>query len=416
MTMMRVEPFNTIKRERVRWLRPGIPFGMLTLLIGDPGVGKSLLTCDLAARTSEHAHVLLASAEDAPGATIRPRLEAAGANLALIGALRMRRHGIDEGIALPDDVAALDQAVQDQQARLVVIDPLMAHLPESVNSWRDQSVRRALAPLARMASERNCAVVVVAHLNKLRGGDPLYRSGGSIGVPAAARSALLLARDPEDPDGTERILAHVKCNVGPKVASLTCTVEPVTLDDGTPTARLRPTGSSTASADDLLDTLHGTERTERNEAAELLRAELSSGPQPVKELKAAAEDAGIAWRTVERAKSLIGAKATRESDGSSGTGRWIWHLDSKAATFLDSHTYFTGGLGDLGVTMRDSQDLQGRQGRHGYRTGGLADDGVQLTVQDAESGPAANGNGIAGSYPAEGHLADAVRRQSRAQR
>ncbi|CAN5794626.1 hypothetical protein BH24ACT25_BH24ACT25_04750 [soil metagenome] len=192
--------FEDIEPEAIGWLWPGyVPLGMLTLLVGDPGLGKSLLTCELAARTSRAGgSVLLASAEDSKGATVRPRLEAADADLGRVYSISLRRDGVEEGIALPDDVAELEQLVVDRAARLVVIDPLMAHLPEAVNSWRDQSVRRALAPLHRMAEAHGCAVLVVAHLNKDRQGHALYRTGGSVGIPAAVRSALLLARDPDD--------------------------------------------------------------------------------------------------------------------------------------------------------------------------------------------------------------------------
>jgi RecA-family ATPase len=131
----------------------------------------------------------------------------------------------------------------------VVIDPLMAHLPAEVNSWRDESVRTALAPLYRMAEERDCSVVIVLHMNKARGADPLHRVGGSIGIPGAVRSALLLARDPDDPDGergNRRVLAHVKSNVSELAPSLSYEIEPVLLpgDDRIETARLRLLGES----------------------------------------------------------------------------------------------------------------------------------------------------------------------------
>jgi putative DNA primase/helicase len=361
-------PFSAIKREPISWLwEQRIPLGMVTLIIGDPGLGKSLFTNMLAAQTSSEASVLLATAEDSLGATVRPRLEAAGADLSKVCALRLRREGIEEGLALPDDVAELDARVTENGAQLVVVDPLMAHLPESVNSWRDQSVRRALAPLARMAAERSCAVVVVAHLNKARGGDPLYRAGGSVGIPAAARSALLLARDPEDPEserGVRRILAHIKCNVGPQAESITCAVEPTILpgDEQIQTARLKITGTSAVSGAELLSSLQGEEKTERDEAREFLGDELTPGPRPVKELRAAANEAGLSWRTVERAKAPMGIKAERESAGSDGSGRWLWRLPQDRQA-QDRHVHISegGGLGGLAVSMRDSGVSDGGQ-------------------------------------------------------
>lgn len=317
-----------VEREQVKWLWPGrVPLGMLTLLVGDPGLGKSLLTLDLAAMVSRAgADVLLLSAEDHAGATIRPRAETAGADLDRLHIARVRRQGLEDGIALPDDADTLAQLAEQHKARLVVVDPLTAHLPGSVNSWQDQSVRRALAPLHRLAEERRCAVIVVAHLNKAKGADPLYRTGGSIAIPAAVRSALLLARDPEDPDGDrgyQRVVAHHKCNVAELAESLVFRIEPVMLTGAEKSvARLRFIGTSETGASDLLSAPSGEERTERDEAADFLRGELAKGTKAVKHLKGAANDAGIAWRTVERAKESLKVEARKEGFG---TG-WVWVL------------------------------------------------------------------------------------------
>jgi hypothetical protein len=325
-----VTSFSEIEREHVQWLWPDrVPLGMLSLLIGDPGLGKSLLTCWLAAEVSRAGRaVLVATAEDSPSVIVRPRLEAVEAELDLIHLVEMRRDGCVEGIALPDDVARLDVLVADYRAQLVVIDPLMAHLPDGVNSWRDQSVRRALAPLARMAAERGCAVIVVAHLNKATGSEPLYRAGGSVGIPAAARSVLLMARDPDDTDGergSRRIVAHVKCNVAPQAESLSCAVEPVLLDgDGRiETARLTITGTSEISGTELLRAVQDEERTEADEAADFLAAELADGPQPATRL---IHEATCSKRTLHTVKKKLGIEAYRESVGNGGAGHWVWRM------------------------------------------------------------------------------------------
>jgi len=318
--------FEDIEPEAIRWLWPGyVPLGMLTLLVGDPGLGKSLLTCELAARTSRAGgSVLLASAEDSKGATVRPRLEAADADLGRVYSISLRRDGVEEGIALPDDVAQLEQLVVDRAARLVVIDPLMAHLPEAVNSWRDQSVRRALAPLHRMAEAHGCAVLVVAHLNKDRQGHALYRTGGSVGIPAAVRSALLLARDPDDEDGergSQRVLAHFKCNIGTEQPSLSCRVETTTVGP-LEAPLIRILGESGVDANALLQADHGEGRSEVDEAADFLCSELGDGPRPASDVVKAARGAGIAEKTLRRAKDRLGVKSEK---GGFGAG-WSWRL------------------------------------------------------------------------------------------
>jgi hypothetical protein len=322
---VRAVAFAAIDKEAVQWLWPGrIPLSMLTLLVGDPGLGKSLLTVDLAAKVSRaEADVLLLSAEDHKAATIRPRLEATEAVLERVHHVEVRRDGLEDGIALPDDGAELHRIAEECKAKLVIVDPLMAHLPESVNSWRDQSVRRALAPLHRLAQDLRCAVVVVAHLNKAKGGDALHRTGGSIGIPAAVRSALLLARDPEDPEperGCQRVLAHVKSNVSTQAETLACEIETVLLDDQSEAPKLKIVGTSTVSAADLLDAPSEEMRTERDEAIEFLAAELADGPRPAKEIKQAASAANIFERTLKRAKADLGVTSTK--DGLNGGWRW----------------------------------------------------------------------------------------------
>lgn len=379
----RAVAFSNITCERVEWLIPGrVPLGALTLLVGDPGLGKSLLTCAWAGDVSNRGRdALLVTAEDAIAATVRPRLEAVGADLGRVHAVEVTREGVEDGLRLPDDIDKLDRLVADHRAQLVVVDPLMAHLPENVNSWRDQSVRRALAPLHRLAEAHGCAVVVVAHLNKAAGTDPLYRVGGSIGIGGAARSVILLARDPDDPEddkGVRRVLAHVKCNIAPLAPSLAYRVEPMLLggDERVATARLVEHGESGATSAQLLSRREEDEAPARTEAEAFLRAVLNEGPHAVKEIERQADEAGIAWRTVERAKSNLGVRS-RKAEGTR-TGPWVWVLPGSGGPLDDR-----GGGGGLRGPEHDGVICEGgglelsgggvgldRQHRHDEQKGG----------------------------------------------
>jgi hypothetical protein len=184
-----------------------------------------------------------------------------------------------------------------------------------------------------MASERGCAVVVVAHLNKdKRGGDPLYRAGGSIGIPAAARSALLLARDPDDADGdrgSRRILAHVKCNVAPLAESQSADIVSIVLpgDEQVTTARISITGTSEVTGPELLRVVEDDERAERDEATDYLTVELGDGPQDSRRL---IKEAPCSERTLRKAKARLGVESKR--DGFGARGRWLWRLPAKDAS------------------------------------------------------------------------------------
>jgi len=336
---IRAVPYSEIHRERVEWVVPGrIPLGMLTLLIGDPGLGKSLFTCMLAAQLSRGdllgapSPTLMLTAEDSLGATIRPRLEAAGAASRHIFAYKLLRDdGCEDAIVIPDDLDQLASLIAQTGARLIVIDPLGAHLPGTINAWQDQSVRRALAPLGRIAEETDCAVLAVLHLNKKDSSDALRRINGSTGFGAAARSVLLFASDPDDPDpenGHRRVLSHEKCNVGALASSLLFEVQPILLPatDGEPeatSARLYELGESPRRAGDLLGSGDGDhERSALDEAKDFLREELALGPRPTKDVRAAAREAGVAEETLKRARRVVCHKPKKCGFG----GGWEWAL------------------------------------------------------------------------------------------
>jgi hypothetical protein len=237
----------------------------------------------------------------------------------------------EDGLTIPDDIDELDELVGQLGASLLVVDPLVAHLPGQIDSHRDQSVRRALAPLYRLAESRCCAVLALMHLNKAQGIAPLARLGGSSAFGNFARSVLLLDRDPDDPDGdmgTRRVLAHIKCNVGVEMPSLLYKVEPILLpaDGGQPeveTSRLELIGESPHTARALLAAPSDDERSALDEAKDFLRGELDDGNRhPAGDIFRAARQLGITDRTLKRARKDIGAETEK-----AGFGRgWEWWL------------------------------------------------------------------------------------------
>src|SRR5215813_8835099 len=272
---------ESVQTETVQWLWTNrIPFSKLTILDGDPGLGKTALTLDLAARVSRGfpfpddpnapwnaANVLLVNAEDGLGDTLRPRLEAAQADLR-----RCRAFPLDQIPILPDDIAALQHAITLHAAALVIIDPLMAVLAPSIDAYKDQSVRLVLRTLATVAEATHAAILVVRHLTKQTGPKALYRGGGSIAFSAAARSALLLAADPDLPDD-HRILAPVKHNLCAKPNALRFARRP-----SGQTLRLDFLGASPLTADDLVapPPTHASEPIKA--AMDFLRSLLKHGP------------------------------------------------------------------------------------------------------------------------------------------
>jgi putative DNA primase/helicase len=329
-----------------------IPLGAVTVLAGPPGQGKTQLMLGACARATRGklegdllgsiVDVLYVSAEDSLEHTLTPRAMAAGGDLQRLHFFRSvntAKYASDEsrpGFLIPEDLPLLDHWLSEQSARIVVLDPIVAMIPVSLNTHRDQHVRRALAPLAHIAQERSVAVVAIMHLNKNVEADALNRLSGSIGFGGAARSVLLFAADPDDPmgeAGDRRVLAHVKCNVAPRQQSIAYRIEPRTLEtDNGPvlTSVAVRDGNAQASANDLLGSpTSAGDATARGEARDFLVAELSDGPVPTATLKYRSHDAGLSWPTVERAKKQLGIRARKQ-----GTS-WQWELLTTPPDGLD---------------------------------------------------------------------------------
>ena len=329
-----------VRMEPLRPLWNGYLYrGKLHLVEGDPGLGKSTALLDLAARLSTgnpmpdgspvvaRVGVVILSAEDGLADTIKPRLEAAGADPSRIFAMSGVSDRPGDLPGLPSDLDAFEAAIVQSQAALAVVDPLMAYLDPQVNSWRDQDVRRALGALMEVAERTGCAIVCVRHLNKSTGTQAVYRGGGSIGLVGAARVALLVAADPDDEQ--RRVLATVKNNLSPHASSLAFRLVP---DEATGAARIEWLGASTHHASSLLAVpTEPEERSAIDEGVAVLEEILAAGPVRATIAKRAALDAGIRAATLQRAKKSAGVE-TRRVGGAGKDGWWEWQLPTKACT------------------------------------------------------------------------------------
>jgi len=337
-----------VEPQPVAWLWRGrIPFGKLTILDGDPGLGKSTLMLDVAARLSTGramphdrpdgpaippagpSPVVLLSAEDGVADTIRPRLEAASAQLNRVFVFsRMPAEIYNGPFRIPEHLYFLQALVERLQARLVILDPLVAYLGRGINANSDQDVRSALHPLAYQAERSGVAVVVVRHLSKQHAsGNPLYRGGGSIGLIGAARSGLLAAPDPDDPTQKRRVLASTKCNVGPLPPALVYRL--VSAPSGV--AAVAWEGLSGHTAADLL--AYGEES--RGGAAlaaakAILSAVLADGPVPATVVQRHVRQAGLSSSLVWRAKTAL--RVSSQKIGGRGSSQsWVWALPVRDA-------------------------------------------------------------------------------------
>jgi hypothetical protein len=323
---------STIVPKKVGWFWAGrIPLGKPSVLDGDPDNAKSLISTDLAARTTSgkpmpdgsvcpHGGAVILANEDDDQDTIVPRLIAAGAELDLVRLLRdVETKEGKRQLEIPEDIDVIRRAALSVHATLIVIDPLFAFIPTKTNTWSDQHVRRALAPLAELARELNCAILVIRHLNKANDQNPLHRGGGSMGIVAQARSGMLAGPDPADETGEIRVLAMTKHNLARKSPSLRYRV--VVVDDS---IAIEWMGECDVTSRSLLAAPEGEDRSKADECARFLRGYLEDGAQPANEVVNTAKKNGFSERTIDRAKVLAAIKPYRQGFGKEG--KWMWNI------------------------------------------------------------------------------------------
>jgi hypothetical protein len=327
-----VQPVSELVAEPLSWLWPGrLALGKLALLEGDPGLGKSLLALDLCARLSTGqpfpdgaptcgpANSIVLNAEDGAADTIRPRLEALGADLRRVFAIHRRDAGPNDLLRLPGQIGVLADALAEADARLVVVDPLVAFLDARTNIYNDQSVRHALHPLVKLAAERRLVFLLIRHLNKTGEIHSLYRGGGSIAFQAACRSSWLAARDPGDPKRC--ILAQVKNNLASCQPSLV-----FRLDERSPgPPGLAWLGESNQTATQLLaGAVQRPPVCLRDFASEFLSEFLGDGPRTVREIWKAAKEQGLCSEsTLDRARQNLEIRSVRVHIDNKQVNYWL---------------------------------------------------------------------------------------------
>jgi hypothetical protein len=355
---------NDVAPIATRWLWPGrIPLGRVTLLVSDPGLGKSLLALDVAARVSSGtawpeeqvkgqetrvesqtdnsgpplstldprlpASVLLLTAEDDLADTVRPRLEALGADCARIVAIPAVPGGtpnkeVPRAFALDRDLARLAKLLDAMSdCRLVVLDPISAYLG-GTNEHGNAEVHDLLVALAALARERGLAVLAISHLRKKEGA-AVYRTMGSLAFVAAARAAWLLVRDPADAE--RRMFVPIKNNLAHGMNGLAFTIE-AGADGQVPILRWEPE-PVTIAAETILAAARppGRPDEERQHATRWLEEFLAHGPRGTCEVERAAEAHGICPRTLRRAFRDLDGEAVKQPPFA--FGQWVWKLPAK---------------------------------------------------------------------------------------
>ena len=294
---------SDVELTPVDWLwKPYLPFGKLSVLQGNPGEGKTYFAMHLAAACTngkllpnmermEPFNVIYQTAEDGLGDTVKPRLIEAGADLDRVLVI----DDSDVQLTLSDE--RIEKAIIENNARLVIIDPIQAYLGADVDMNRANEVRPIFMRLGQVAQRTGCAILLIGHLNKAAGMQSLQRGLGSIDIAAAVRSVMFIGKLKHDP--TMRILTHEKSSLAPPGVSLAFSLG----DEG----GFRWVGEYDITADEMLSGIEPQRETKTQQAKDLICALLAGGKQMLSEdIDKAALERGIPGRTVRDAKRELG--------------------------------------------------------------------------------------------------------------
>lgn len=294
---------SDVELTPVEWLwKPYLPFGKLSVLQGNPGEGKTYFAMHLAAACTngkllpnmerlEPFNVIYQTAEDGLGDTIKPRLIEAGADLDRVLVID------DSEVQLTLSDERIEKAIIENNARLVIIDPIQAYLGADVDMNRANEVRPIFMRLGQVAQRTGCAILLIGHLNKAAGMQSLQRGLGSIDIAAAVRSVMFIGKLKHDP--TMRILTHEKSSLAPPGASLAFSLG----DEG----GFRWVGEYDITADEMLSGIEPQRETKTQQAKDLICTLLAGGKQVLSEdIDKAALERGIPGRTVRDAKRELG--------------------------------------------------------------------------------------------------------------
>lgn len=329
--------YSTIQPRAVEWLwKNRFALGKLNLLVGEPGLGKTTVAIDMAARISQVwgypdgaqppiGEVAILTAEDGAEDTIRPRLDAAGADVARVHHIDCVRggDGKEQWLALDKHLPEIDAWLgKYPNVTLVIIDPISAFIGDA-DSHRNAEVRAVLGPITRLAEQRNFALLGITHLAKSEA-KAINRVIGSIAFVAAARATWLVGTDPDDEQ--RRLFLPIKNNLA-QANGLAFTLESA----GNGVARVSWDESPVFVTADEIDDV---DQSPRSEAVDWLRGMLADGAKPSPTILSQAKADGISEKTLRRAKKELGVTAKRVGQG------WVWQLpdtpppEAKAGVFV----------------------------------------------------------------------------------
>ena len=313
MTNLSLINMADVESKNVEFLwYPYIPYGKITIIQGDPGEGKTTAVLRIAAlltkgeklpednQEREPVNVIYQTAEDGLADTVKPRLEAAGADCSRILVIDES----DENLSMLD--SRIEEALKETGAKLIILDPIHAYLGSNVDMHRANEIRPVMKHLGNIAEKYGCAIILIGHMNKASGSKSTYRGLGSIDFQATARSVLIVGRIKDDP--TCRVIVHDKSSLAPEGPSIAFRLDK---DNG-----FEWEGIIDITVDELLS---GEQKTSKlNKAKDFLKSYLADGPKAYNDIEVEAAENGIKSRTLYTAKDELGVVSKKVG------AKWFW--------------------------------------------------------------------------------------------
>jgi putative DNA primase/helicase len=378
-----IQCFTSIKPEPISWLWPErIALGKLTLIAGDPGLGKSLISVTISAALSKGYNwpvggtsapvgdVVFISAEDDPADTVRPRLDAAEADcrrIHILKAIQSEEVGLNAEpkqrmFSLKNDMLALEEVLMTlPNCKLVIVDPISAYM-DGIESHANADVRGLLAPLAELAARHKVAVLAISHLNKNSNGNAMYRTMGSLAFVAAARAAFLVTKDRNTPGRV--LILPIKNNIAKTKTGMAYSV--IEASNGAPVMVWEPKPVE-MTADEALSVGEESneEKGDTDWAVDFLQDILGKGPVSATDILKESKKLKIGEKALRRAQKKLGIKTHKLSF----KGAWVWSMpivevvqdDQDAVSNTEGILDHVGNLGSQsGISDHDFFDVDSK--------------------------------------------------------
>lgn len=318
-----------VEAAPIPWLwRPYLAYGMIHLLSGEPGCGKTWLALAFAAALTvgkvpfsgeacRPHDVVYLSVENSPQYVVRPRFDILEGDANRLHVLQGAVTGEGpkarrEGVRL-SDIPLLESALKQTGAQFLVVDPIQSYLGHDVDMHRSNETRPILDSLTKLAEKYNACFLILRHFAKSAAGSPINRGLGSIDVTAAARTELHAGKCDD-----QSVMALAKTNIGELAKSI---------GYETNAGAFRWTGETSITANDLGASggMSEEDRDAASEASQCLADMLRGGPKLSSEVLSEMKELGVSERSVRRAKLKLGVK-TRKRAGQR-YGLWEWYLE-----------------------------------------------------------------------------------------